>query len=45
LKTVVEATFTKPSGVTGNMSKFAKAYGEEIKKTITDLEIIIEEKK
>ena len=44
-KTVVETTFTKPFGTSGNMSKFAKEYGEEIKKTITDLDIIIQEKK
>jgi hypothetical protein len=43
VKTVVEATFTKPWGVTGSMSKFAKAYGEEIKKTIPDLEITVKD--
>lgn len=44
-KTVVEATFTKPWGTLGNMSKWATMYGEEIKKTIADLEIVVEEKK
>lgn len=44
-KTVVEATFTKPWGTLGNMSKWATTYGEEIKKTIADLEIAVEEKK
>ena len=42
-KTVVEATFTKPFAVIGKMATLAKKYGEEIKKTITDLEITIEE--
>ena len=44
-KTVVEATFSKPWGTLGNMSKWATIYGEEIKKTIADLEIAVEEKK
>lgn len=43
-KTNIEATFTKPWGVTGNLEKMAKAFGEEIKKTILDLEIEIEKK-
>ncbi|MCC6289396.1 MAG: hypothetical protein IT249_16070 [Chitinophagaceae bacterium] len=44
-KTVVEATFTKPWGTLGNMAKWATMYGDEIKKTIVDLEIAVEDKK
>lgn len=44
-KTIVEATFTKPWGTLGNMSNWATKYGEEIKKTITDLVILVEDKK
>jgi hypothetical protein len=43
-KTIVEATFTKPFAVIGKMSNLAKKYGEEIKKTIVDLDIQIDEK-
>ena len=42
-KVLIAATFTKPSGVSDNMSKFATDYGDEIKKQITDLEITVEE--
>lgn len=42
-KTIVEATFTKPFAVIGKMATLAQKYGDEIKKTIKDLEIKIEE--
>ena len=45
-KTVAKATMTKPFGTTGKLSKFIQKYGEEIQKTIPDLEIkILEQKK
>ncbi|MBO9621057.1 MAG: hypothetical protein J7539_18725 [Niabella sp.] len=43
--TQVKATFNKPFGVSGNLAKIAKEYGEQIKKTITDLNITIEDQK
>lgn len=44
--TMATATFNKPWGTTGNLSKIAQAYGDEIKKIITDLEIeIVDPKK